>query len=388
MGPPFWELLRGYHWRVEEYAGSKVKPRPAVVLAAAVGFALAAISSAQFVLFPVADPTRQQLRGICAGPDGNIWFTVGNRVGRMTPSGALTEFELPNTGSQPGDIVAGPDGNLWFLEENALAVGRISPAGAITEYPIPAANPGLITIAVGPDGAIWFSDFLRDSIWRMTLSGKFTEYPASGASTSGLSVGSDGNLWFTTIFGSPKSIGRMTPSGGITLFPRPPSNSFGLGCALGPDGNIWYGVGDRLFGRITPSGAITEFPLAGDRGHGVIAVATGFDGNLWMPVDESWACIPSPCTPPPDRDAILRVSVSGLQTRFELGEEFRIGDAAKITAGPAGSMWFTALSGVVRFFPAQLAGAAPPSGIPTVGDVARVVSVGLLALAGFALLRR
>src|SRR6476661_6891892 len=38
MGPPFWELLRGYHWRVEEYAGSKVKPRPAVVLAAAVGF--------------------------------------------------------------------------------------------------------------------------------------------------------------------------------------------------------------------------------------------------------------------------------------------------------------------------------------------------------------
>jgi streptogramin lyase len=352
-----------------------------------IGFALAPTSSAQFVLFPVADPSQQQLRGICLGPDGNIWFTVANRVGRLTPAGAITTFELPTANARPGDIVTGPDGNLWFLEETAPAVGRISPAGSITEYPVPAADAGPRTIVVGPDGAIWFSDFLRDSIWRMTLSGNFTEYPASGASTSGLSVGSDGNLWFTTIFGFPKWIGRMTPSGGVTLFPRPPSTSFGLGCALGPDGNIWYGTA-RAFGRVTPAGAITEFPLAGDRGHVTTDVAVGPDGNLWMPVDETWLCIPSPCTPPPGRDAILRVSVAGVQTRYELAAELQIGDGAKIAAGPAGSVWFTALGGLVRFFPAELPGGTPSADVPTMGDFARVALVGLLALAGFALLRR
>ena len=31
---------------------------------------------------------------ITAGPDGNLWFTEfdGNRIGRMTPAGAFTEF--------------------------------------------------------------------------------------------------------------------------------------------------------------------------------------------------------------------------------------------------------------------------------------------------------
>ncbi|HSE63805.1 MAG TPA: hypothetical protein VLG15_09375 [Thermoanaerobaculia bacterium] len=363
-----------------------MKPGPGVLLSVVIGCGLSAISSAQFVLFPVADPAHQQLKGICLGPDGNVWFTVDNRVGRMTPAGALTEFDLATAGSRPGDIVAGPDGNLWFLEEDVPAVGRISPAGSITEYPIPAADAGPGTIVVGPDGAIWFSDFRRDSVWRMTLSGVFTEYAVS-SSAFGLSVGSDGNLWFTTYLGSPPGIGKLTLSGDATIFPRP-GTSFGLGCALGPDGNVWYGVADRIFGRITTSGAITEFRLAGDRGNGVTSVATGPDGNLWMAVDETWLCIPSPCTPPPDRDAILRVSVNGAQTRYELAAEFRIGDGAKVTRGPGGSMWFTALGGIVRFFPAELPGGAPSVEVPTMGDVARVALVGLLAVAGFALLRR
>jgi hypothetical protein len=80
--------------------------------------------------------------------------------------------------------------------------------------------------------------------------------------------------------------------------------------------------------------------------------------------------------------------VTGAQTRYELGAEFRIGDATTITAGPAGSMWFTALGGLVRFFPAELSGGTPSVDVPTMGDVARVALVGLLALVGFALLRR
>src|SRR5262249_38298954 len=51
---------------------------------------------------------------ITAGPDGNVWFTdpVANTVGRITPSGQVTEFTSPIGGA--GAITAGPDGNLWF----------------------------------------------------------------------------------------------------------------------------------------------------------------------------------------------------------------------------------------------------------------------------------
>lgn len=364
---------------------TRVKPGRAVLLAVVIGFGLSASSSAQFVLFPVEGEPGRGPRGVCSGPDGNIWYTVDNRVGRMTPSGVLTEIELPTPGSGPGDIVAGPDGNLWFLEESARRVARVSTAGSITEYPIPAANAAPREIVVGPDGAIWFSDFIRDSIWRSSLSGDLAEYPVS-TSAYGLAPGSDGNLWFT-VFGSVAPIGRMTLSGSVTLFPRPLGSSFGWRCARGPDGNVWYTT-PRAFGRVTPSGGITQFPLSSDRGHVPADVAVGPDGNLWMPVDETWFCIPDGCQPPPERDAILRVSISGAQTRYEFAEEFRIIDGARITAGPAGSMWLTALRGLVRFFPAELPGGALSVDVPTIGDAGRIALLGLLALVGFALLRR
>ena len=86
-----------------------------------------------------ADPQRQPT-GITAGPDGNLWFTEpGNRgrIGKITPSGAITEFRGgidAGTASRPA-ITAGPDGNLWFTETaNPGRIGKITPAGAITEY--------------------------------------------------------------------------------------------------------------------------------------------------------------------------------------------------------------------------------------------------------------
>jgi virginiamycin B lyase len=44
------------------------------------------------------------------GPDGAIWFTqlAGNRIGRLTIDGGLTEYAIPTAGSSPNVIVAGP----------------------------------------------------------------------------------------------------------------------------------------------------------------------------------------------------------------------------------------------------------------------------------------
>ncbi len=113
------------------------------------------------------------LSGVTAGPDGNIWFTesTGNRIGRITTAGAVTEFSNglttggvdPFTGGpnspNPRAITAGPDGNLWFTETGTDRVGRITPAGAVTEF-----SAGIRTnaqpwsITSGPDGSIWFTE--------------------------------------------------------------------------------------------------------------------------------------------------------------------------------------------------------------------------------------
>ena len=78
------------------------------------------------------------------GPDGNLWFTEDSSgmrapIGRITPSGTVTEFPLP-AGDSARHLTVGPDGNLWFTEGSTTgpAIGRITPAGAITEFPLPA----------------------------------------------------------------------------------------------------------------------------------------------------------------------------------------------------------------------------------------------------------
>src|SRR5438128_1529458 len=54
----------------------------------------------------------------------------------------IVEFPLPTTAALPDGIAAGPDGALWFTEFNGNKIGRITTAGVITEFPIPTSNSG------------------------------------------------------------------------------------------------------------------------------------------------------------------------------------------------------------------------------------------------------
>jgi virginiamycin B lyase len=66
---------------------------------------------------------------ITAAADGALWFTQwgSNRIGRITMTGEVSEYDVPTPGSEPHGIVAGPDGALWFAEE-AGKIGRLVPA--------------------------------------------------------------------------------------------------------------------------------------------------------------------------------------------------------------------------------------------------------------------
>src|SRR6266849_5962704 len=74
-------------------------------------------------------------------------------------AGTITEFPVPTAGSNPGGITLGPDGKMWFTEQSGNKIGRITTSGVITEFGLTCpvfCGPAFIT--AGPDGNLWFAE--------------------------------------------------------------------------------------------------------------------------------------------------------------------------------------------------------------------------------------
>lgn len=199
-------------------------------------------------------PQGAETAGIIKGPDGNMWYTEPDvdRVGNITMSGQTKDFPLPGKGRAPNDITLGPDGNLWVTEKTGNNIARVTPAGVVTEYPIPTAVSNPQAITTGPDGNMWFTEHDAHNIGRITPTGTITEFGVpSGALPYRIAAGPDGNLWFTEP-GAFNAIGRCTPTGGISEYPIPTPNTDVLGITAGPDKNMWFAEPDaEKIGRIS-----------------------------------------------------------------------------------------------------------------------------------------
>jgi virginiamycin B lyase len=211
-----------------------------------------------------------------AGPEGNIWFTYGGgheegAIGRVEPktdgSTVITLFSSGlEAGSEPYEIVAA-DGYLWFSDtkEGQAAIGRVSPDGQIEEFTAGLAPDSAIwQLALGPEGDVWFADNGAGKVGRVSPSGVITEFTDDSLRPNWglryIAAGPDGNMWFT-YSGGQAGIGKVTPSGQITMFHE---NHNGLAInaapgeiASGPSGELWFldrigGTGVDTIGRIVP----------------------------------------------------------------------------------------------------------------------------------------
>lgn len=80
-----------------------------------------------------------EIEYLTAGPDGNVWFTHGRKIGRITPEGRVTRFpaRIP-VDAEVESLAAGPDGALWLtavpgdLDAGPLPIGRMTTDGAVT----------------------------------------------------------------------------------------------------------------------------------------------------------------------------------------------------------------------------------------------------------------
>ena len=117
----------------------------------------------------------------------------------------------------------------------------------VTIYPGISSPDG---ITVGSDGALWFTNLRSDSIGRMTTSGVNVNYSGPGINYPvSITAGPDGSLWFTN--NRSNSIGRITTSGAVSNYTGP-SIEDPWGITSGPDHALWFtNAGNNTIGRIT-----------------------------------------------------------------------------------------------------------------------------------------
>jgi virginiamycin B lyase len=79
-----------------------------------------------------------------------------DHIGRISTNGDIKEFPLP-ADTKPIGIAAGGDGNVWFTAFKSNKIGRISPTGVVSFFDLKTANAQPFGMTTGPNGTIWFT---------------------------------------------------------------------------------------------------------------------------------------------------------------------------------------------------------------------------------------
>jgi streptogramin lyase len=227
---------------------------------------------------------------------------------------------------------------MWFTESGSLKIGRITLDGAVQEFPLHNALPQGITL--GQDGNLWFTENTTTNyidptgnVARITPAGEVTEFPV-GKTPSQIAAGPDVNLWYVAWYDT--AIGRLTPTGTVTEFGLPRS-SFPHGIAAGPDGALWI-TESRAVGRLSTDGVHTAFTITGATGDESGQIIAGLDNDLWFASDSA--------------GAVGRITTDGTVSVVPLGDG-TTSPVSGIAVAIDGSVWLTDYWNklIVRFQP-------------------------------------
>ena len=297
---------------------------------------------------------------------------AGPAAAAVNPSvtaATITESSTPNL--EPLNIAVLPDGTPYFtastegsVPSGQLRIGEITPAGPVATYstgllqPAQSGQSQLGGITVGPDGNLWFTQEGGTTsqgegvVYRMTPAGSLSHQRGGGvlSDPSSITSGPGDNLWFTE---NGDEVGSLGIHGGVGVPISTGNGSENIPGTIveGPDGNLWVTEANTgQITRVTPQGVVTQFQVT-DPGTepGPTYITVGPDKNLWYVAG----------------DSIGRISTTGGdRADFSVAGLGFNGFPHQIVAGPDGNLWFT-VSG------------APQLGKMTVNGVATVVSQGI-----------
>ncbi len=327
---------------------------------------------------------------IAVGPDDNMWVTLDGGVtdiARITPAGAVTEFDLPGVAgavgvaaangqvwvtypngvarftpgnpvgttattaiaaiTDPRGMIMGPDGNLWTASlDKVVSITPAMPA-AFTVYPA----TGLVAaraIASG-GGSLWIADFAGAQVVKVTPTGTATTF-ATGGGPQGVAASPAGTAAVANPGTAPQTIGLLPP---LVTVPVPATDPFGATYA--GDGAFWVAqfLTDSL-ARLTPTAALTT-PIVFPAGSGPRQLTTGPANTLWVTLDTTNRVaqvtgVTAPPTPTPD--TLITKAPPGQITTGAAWRRLTF----RFTSDIAGAQFSCRL---VRFTPARV---APPWG--------------------------
>ena len=289
--------------------------------------------------------------------NGSLWYrerasgASSDTLAKMNTSGtvvadySLLDPQYANTRAL--QLIAGSDGNIWFtgcaLQKNSTSsvgvIGKFNTTtNALTTTPVSVggcdATSSLKGLTLGPDGNVWFSVRVVSDYYIFEINGSnVITQKAYGSGSIGydLVTGSDGNLW-TDVSQSGSSIVRKytynTTTGNLSGYTDYPISFTPASNVVATNGNIWFsrvggnGAVERF--DIT-NGSVTEYapPSAGD-----VVMASGPDGAIWYTQFQS--------------GKIGRISTAGSITEYTIPTSSS--SPVSITSGPDGAIWFTELT--------------------------------------------
>jgi len=233
-----------------------------------------------------------------ASADGGLWVAVSNPVDgyaivKFDAEGSPTRFPLKDAASVNW-LTLGKTGDLWFVDGEKI--GKMTPNGEVSRFDLPAPADGSAIdlsnahLTTASDGNIWFLGM--GGLNRISPTGELKAFPAQETITS-LGTASDGNLWFTFLptatgaYSESKGalVGRMTPDGRSMVLPDrvDEAGTPVLRTAWGNDGSLWLDEGGATLSRISLASVPTFTPpIIRPTTQGLITVEPGkpVDGTI------------------------------------------------------------------------------------------------------------
>ena len=189
--------------------------------------------------FPLGTPI-SRLGRLSVAPDGAIWFAEGTAYSITRLKDAkLTRYVIKNVRGGPYGVTVDANGNVWATLQSGNQLLRITPAGAMTEYEVPTRGSSPTDVAVDQKGNVWFTEFRGNKIAKFA-DGNFTEFEIPGnqsAALSGIAIAPDGSVWFGLL--RQHAIGRLR-DGQMKIFQLPRLDARPYTLAADKKGNIWY----------------------------------------------------------------------------------------------------------------------------------------------------
>ncbi len=241
---------------------------------------------------------------------------------------------------------------------------RLLLSNTIESFPVPRSDAYLDVsggITLGSDGGLWF--LVGDSPSRQPTAIErfdpathaYTSFPFADTVPAGLNEpvdstelisGPDGNLWFTLPYTA--RIGRFDiKTDAFSLFATPTAGSGPFFITAGPDDALWFTEqANNQIGRIdATTGAITEYEIpqppnvpAGDTVNYLFqGIAAGADGGIWFTQGTTG-------------------QIGRIDPKTKAVTEFDIPGNTQplaITAGPDGNLWFPLVTGMGEVRPGE-----------------------------------